>query len=212
MRYWLLGGDVTKFTCVEAALKQATRPVKGIMQMSAVMRDKPLSQMTFSEWEQCVRPRVQGTWNLHHATSSADLDVFLLLSSICGITGQPVQSNYNSANTFLDAFVNYRHGQNLAASVVDIGLMGCTGIMVRENRELNQKLMAGGYYFLNEQDLLDALTIAIAYSRPGKDMLMNKSQLGLGLRSTKSMTDPANRVAWKRDARMAVSLQLNPLV
>ena len=32
------GGDVTNFSDVEAALKQATRPVKGIMQMSAVMR------------------------------------------------------------------------------------------------------------------------------------------------------------------------------
>ena len=31
-------GDVTSFIDVEAALKQATRPVKGIMQMSAVMR------------------------------------------------------------------------------------------------------------------------------------------------------------------------------
>lgn len=167
--------------------------------------------MTFSEWEQCVRPRVQGTWNLHQATSAADLDFFLLLSSICGITGQPAQSNYNSANTFLDTFVNYRHGQNLPASVIDIGLMGCTGIMVRENRELNQTLMAGGYHFLNEQDLLDALTIAIAYSRPGKDMFMNKSQLGLGLRSTKPMTHPSNRVAWKKDARMAISHQFEPL-
>ena len=158
-----------------------------------------------------MRPRVQSTWNIHHATSSANLDFCLLLSSICGVTGQPAQSNYNSANTFLDAFVNYPHGQNLLASVVDIGLMGCTGIMVRENRELNRKLIASGYHFPNEQDLLDALSIAIAYSRPGKDMLQNKSQLGLGLRSTKSMTDPTNRVAWKKDARMALSHQLNPL-
>lgn len=90
-------------------------------------------------------------------------------------------------------------------------LMGCTGIMVRENRELNQKLMAGGYCFLNEQDLLDALAIAIAYSRPAKDVLINKSQLGLGLRSTKPMTDPSTRVAWKKDARMAVSHQFESL-
>ena len=64
--------------------------------------------------------------------------------------------------------------------------------------------MVDGYHFLNEQDLLDALIIAIAYSRPGKDMLMNKSQLGLELRSIKSMTDPINRVAWKKDTQMAI--------
>ena len=167
--------------------------------------------MTFSEWDECVRPKVQGTWNLHEATSSANLDFCLLLSSICGITGQWGQANYNSANAFLDAFVNYRHGQNLPASVVDIGLMGCTGIMVRENRELNQKLKAGGYHFLGEKDLIDALAIAIAYSRPGKDRLMNKSQLGLGLRSTKPMTDPSTRVVWKKDARMVLSHQIESL-
>ena len=167
--------------------------------------------MTFSEWDQCVRPKVQGTWNLHQATSFASLDFFLLLSSICGITGQWGQANYNSANAFLDTFVNYRHGQNLPASVVDIGFMGCTGIMARESRELSQKLTASGYHFLGEKDLIDALTIAIAYSRPGKDRLMNKSQLGLGLRSTKPMTDPSTRVVWKKDARMVLSHQFESL-
>ena len=166
--------------------------------------------MTFTEWDQCVRPKVQGTWNLHQATSSASLDFFLLFSSICGVSGQWGQANYNSANAFLDAFVNYRHCQNLPASVVDIGFMGCTGMAV-ENRGLREKLTAYGYHFLGEKDLIDALTIAIAYSRPGKDRSTNKSQLGLGLRSTKPMTDPSTRVVWKKDARMVLSHQFGSL-
>ncbi|GES58866.1 KR-domain-containing protein [Aspergillus terreus] len=117
-------GSVTNLADVEEAIKQATAPVAGVIQMSAVMRDNLMSHMTFDEWQTCVQPKVQGTWNLHHATLSADLDFFLLFSSICGITGQWGQGNYNAANSFLDAFVNYRHGQNLPASVVDIGFMG----------------------------------------------------------------------------------------
>lgn len=166
--------------------------------------------MTFTEWDQCVRPKVQGTWNLHQATSSANLDFFLLFSSICGMSGQWGQANYNSANTFLDAFVNYRHGQNLPASVVDIGFMGSVGMAV-ENRALVEKLKAGGYHFLGKQDLIDALNIAIAYSRPGKDRFMKKSQLGLGFRSTKPITDPSTRVVWKKDARMMLSHQFESL-
>ncbi len=169
-----------------------------------------MSHMTFTEWDQCVRPKVQGTWNLHQATSSVSLDFFLLFSSICGMSGQWGQANYNSANAFLDAFVNYRHGQNLPASVVDLGFMGCVGMAV-ENRALVEKLTAGGYHFLGEQDLIDALSIAIAYSRPGKDHFMNKSQLGLGLRSTKPITDPSTRVVWKKDARMVLSHQFESL-
>lgn len=203
-------GSVTNLSDVEAAVKRATRPVAGIMQMSAVMRDNSMSHMTFTEWDQCVRPKVHGTWNLHQATSSASLDFFLLFSSICGMSGQWGQANYNSANTFLDAFVNYRHGQNLPASVVDIGFMGCVGMAV-ENRALVEKLAAGGYHFLGEQDLVDALTIAIAYSRPGKDRFMNKSQLGVGLRSSKPITDPSTRVVWKKDARMVLSHQFESL-
>ena len=137
-----------------------------------------MSHMTYTEWEQCVRPKVQGTWNLHQATSSASLDFFLLFSSICGITGQWGQANYNSANAFLDAFVNYRQSQGLPASVVDIGFMGCVGMAV-ENKALVEKLTTNGYHFLGEQDLVHALTIAIAYSRPTEDRSMNKSQLGL---------------------------------
>ena len=165
-----------------------------------------MSHMTYTEWEQCVRPKIQGTWNLHQATSSANLDFFLLFSSICGITGQWGQANYNSANAFLDAFVNYRQSQYLPASVVDIGFMGCVGMAV-ENKALVEKLTTSGYHFLGEHDLINALAIAIAYSHPTEDRSTNKSQLGLGLRTTKAITDPSTRVVWKKDARMMLSHQ-----
>jgi hypothetical protein len=163
-----------------------------------------MSQMTFAEWNTSVQPKVQGTWNIHHATTSAKLDFFLLFSSICGITGQWGQGNYNSANSFLDAFVNYRHGQNLPASVADIGFMGNIGMAV-ESEALVRTLKGSGYYFLNERHLIDALTIAVVYSRPGGDRFMHKSQVGLGIRSTKPISSPSSRVAWKRDSRMAIS-------
>lgn len=166
--------------------------------------------MTYSDWDQCVRPKVQGTWNLHHATASAKLDFFLLFSSICGMSGQWGQANYNAANSFLDAFVNYRHSQDLPASVADIGFMGEIG-MAMENLAMVDKFKASGYYFLGEQDLIDALTIAINHSRPGKDPLHNKSQLGLGFASSRSITDPSTRVVWKKDARWAFSHQLGSL-
>ena len=83
--------------------------------------------------------------------------------------------------------------------------------MAVENKVLVEKLSARGYYFLGEQDLLDAsLTLAIAHSRSGGDPSMNKSQLGLGLRSTKPNTDPSTRAVWK-DARMILSHQLGSL-
>ncbi|PKX88366.1 KR-domain-containing protein [Aspergillus novofumigatus IBT 16806] len=203
-------GSVTNQPDVEEAIKQATAPIAGVIQMSAVMRDNLMSQMTFDEWQTCVQPKVQGTWNLHHATLSADLDFFLLFSSICGITGQWGQGNYNAANSFLDAFVNYRHGQNLPASVIDIGFMGSIGMAVKSGA-LMKNLKRSGYYFLNERHLIDALTISFAHSRPGGDQLMHRSQLGLGIRSRKPMAAPTCRVAWKKDSRMAISHHFEPI-
>ncbi|CAI7673580.1 unnamed protein product [Penicillium pancosmium] len=203
-------GSVTNLPDVENAIKQATTPIAGVIQMSAVMRDNLMSQMTFNEWQTSVQPKVQGTWNLHHATPSTDLDFFLLFSSICGITGQWGQGNYNAANSFLDAFVTYRHGQNLPASVIDIGFMGSIGMAV-ESEALMKNLKRSGYYFLNERHLIDALTISLAHSRPGPDQYMHRSQLGLGIRSTKPIATPTCRVAWKKDSRMAISHHFEPI-
>jgi len=200
----LFAGDVTSLADVEGAVKKATKPIAGVMQMSAVMRDNLMSKMTFAEWNASVQPKVQGTWNLHHATTSITLDFFLLFSSICGITGQWGQGNYNAANSFLDAFVNYRHGQNLAASVADIGFMGDIGMAVKSDA-LVKTLKGSGYYYLNERHLIDVLTIAIENSLPEGDPFLHKSQVGLGIRSTKPFSSPSNRVAWKKDARMAIS-------
>jgi hypothetical protein len=55
------------------------------------------------------------------------------------------------------------------------------------------------------------LTISLAHSRPGGDQLMHRSQLGLGIRSTKPMAAPTCRVAWKKDSRMAISHHLEPI-
>lgn len=161
--------------------------------------------MTFSDWEASVKPKVKGTWNLHRALSTSSLDFFLLFSSICGITGQWGQANYNSANSFLDAFVKYRHGQNLNASVVDIGFMGGVG-MATENAALVKNLKKSGYYFLSESELIDALAISILHSRPGD----KKSHFALGITTTKPINASSCRPAWKKDARMSEAHQFMP--
>ncbi|PVH98314.1 KR-domain-containing protein [Periconia macrospinosa] len=171
-------GSVNSLEDVEAAIKRATKPIAGVMQMSAVMRDSFLSQMTFSDWETSVQPKVKGQWG---------------------------QANYNSANSFLDAFVKYRHGQNLAASVIDIGFMGGVG-MATENAALVKNLKKSGYYFLSEPDLIDALAISILHSHPGDQ----KSHFALGITTTKPITASSCRPAWKKDARMSAAHEFIP--
>ncbi|GKZ27195.1 type I Iterative Polyketide synthase (PKS), partial [Aspergillus brasiliensis] len=89
-------GTVMNLDDVTKAMTRAHGHLNGIFQMSMVLRDKSFSRMTKSEWDTAVDPKVKGTWNLHHASTSinANLDFFVMFSSLSGIIGQPGQINY----------------------------------------------------------------------------------------------------------------------
>ncbi|KAI8253820.1 Fumagillin dodecapentaenoate synthase [Colletotrichum sp. SAR 10_77] len=203
-----VAGSVTNLDDVSRAITSATRPIAGVIQMSMVLRDNATTRMTFTEWRECVSPKVDGTLNLHNALLHQQLDFFLLFSSMSGITGQIGQANYNAANAYLDAFVKFRHGLGLPASVIDIGVMGGIGVVAQtDNMELRAK--AAGYHVLGEQDLLDCMTASILHSQPNPDATSDMSQMVLGLWSQKPLADPSTHVLWKRDARMGLAYSFN---
>ncbi|TID07519.1 Compactin diketide synthase mokB [Colletotrichum higginsianum] len=204
-------GSVTSLADVERAIGAATRPVRGVINLSMVLRDQSFAKMSHEEWETAVSPKVQGTWNLHNACADAglDLDFFLLFSSISGVVGQRGQANYAAANTFLDAFVQYRQALGLRAGVVDIGAMVDHGYLA-DNPALMERLTGQGFYGIRIPQLLDALALVIKQSRGEKRPaasasapgFVNDSQLVIGHRSLTPLADAANRVLWKRDRRM----------
>ncbi|KAH9238002.1 hypothetical protein K456DRAFT_33437 [Colletotrichum gloeosporioides 23] len=193
---------------VSRAIKSATKPIAGVIQISMVLRDNATTRMTFTEWREWVSPKVDGALNLHNALLHQQLDFFLLFSSMSGITGQIGQANYNAANAYLDAFVKFRHGLGLPASVIDIGVMGGIGVVAQtDNMELRAK--AAGYHVLGEQDLLDCMIASILHSQPNPDTTSDMSQMVLGLWSQKPLADPSTHVLWKRDARMGLAYSFN---
>lgn len=208
----LVQGSVLNPEDVIRAVEEATLPLKGILQMSMVLRDEHFFKMTLDQWDAANLPKVHGTWNLHNATVSAglDLDFFVLFSSLSGIIGQPGQANYASGNTFLDAFVQYRTNLGLPASAINIGAVADVGY-ISQNRELMQKMAATGFNAVKEQEVLDALIVAMTRKRIGKNECRNDSSrfvdrnsFVLGLGSTVPLNSPASRAVWRKDRRMAI--------
>lgn len=176
------------------------------------------ADMSYEDWEAAAEPKVRGTWNLHKAFKDHKLDFFILYSSFSGLVGQRGQANYASANTFLDAFVQFRHGQGLAASVLDIGAMADVGYVSR-NARVMENFRAASVAVLRERHLLDALELAIMISAPPTAQTaesdrgyVSVSQIGLGLRTTQPIASPNNRVIWRRDPRMGLYRNIEEVV
>ncbi|PWY87347.1 hypothetical protein BO94DRAFT_585895 [Aspergillus sclerotioniger CBS 115572] len=191
----LVKGSVSDMAAVTQAIQVSTAPLKGVLQMSTVLRDQAYPKMTWDDWSAATSPKIQGTWNLHNATVAAgiDLDFFVLFSSISGIIGQPGQANYASANTFLDAFHEYRSGLGLASSVLQLGPVDDVGVFYG-NDDMLRQLKSAGFYCIRGKEVLDALVLATSHP----------TSFSVGLRSTTSLDSENNRLVWRKDPRMAV--------
>ncbi len=132
--------------------------------------------MTLADYEAAIRPKVQGTWNLHNQLPK-DLDFFLMLSSTSGIIGNASQAAYAAASTFLDAFANYRNTLGLAAVTLDLGVILDVGY-VAENKDLAKNLERQGFEGTSEEELMALIQTAI--TNPHRPAPLGQTVTGLG--------------------------------
>ena len=85
--------------------------LNGIIHSAGVLRDGFILRKSASEFRDVLAPKVSGAINLDRASRSLGLDFFVLFSSLAGAAGNPGQSDYATANAFLDAFAAWRSRQ-----------------------------------------------------------------------------------------------------
>ncbi|KNG81069.1 putative polyketide synthase [Aspergillus nomiae NRRL 13137] len=112
-------------------------PIKGCIQAAMVLQDCTFEDMSYKDWETAVKPKVQGSWNLHCLLPKG-MEFFILLSSQTGIVGAHGQANYAAGNTFQDALARYRVNQGERATSLDLGHITYTGA-VASNQKLLQR-------------------------------------------------------------------------
>lgn len=114
--------------------------------------------MTVEDFEAVLRPKVQGTWNLH--SQFRDVDFFIMLSSLSGVVGAAGQANYAVGNVFQDALASFRRSQGLHAVAVDLGMVQTVGHFAHAEG-LKKRLERAGFASITETDMLRVLEWSI---------------------------------------------------
>ncbi|KAL8721902.1 MAG: hypothetical protein Q9225_001498 [Loekoesia sp. 1 TL-2023] len=203
-------GDLANKNDIVNAVQQAPN-LKGVLHAPMLLADESFRNMTLEQWNRVSSPKVKGAWYLHEAIvdKGIDLDFFVLLSSMSGLNGQPGQANYAGANTFLDAFAQYRNNMGLVASSIDIGAVADIGYAARDEALL-QRLITAGYSGVTQAEMIEAFTAASSFPAMRSDLntqskpFVHQNTFATGFGSTVSLSSPENRSWWKKDIRMAV--------
>ena len=176
-------GDVGDLDFVRRTFLQSKdHPIAGVVQGAMVLRvswplkyeegperltkeqDKPFELMTYSEYQAAIHAKTKGTWNLHNVAQEVikePLDFFTMLSSVAGVIGNKGQANYAAANSFLDAFANFRHSLGLRANSVDLGAIADIGYIAEHAGAFQNRFDRGLWTPINEAMLLRIIGYSI---------------------------------------------------
>jgi NADPH:quinone reductase-like Zn-dependent oxidoreductase/SAM-dependent methyltransferase/acyl carrier protein len=164
------GIDVAAFSCdvsdesqLASVLSEALKsrpPLKGVVHAAGVLADAGLVQQDWAKFERVLAPKVKGAWALHRMTREAQLDFFLLYSSMASVLGAAGQVNHASANAFLDALAHLRKREGLSALSVNWGVW--SGIGAAERHGVTDRAARQGVGLISPQAGLEALRLALS--------------------------------------------------
>ncbi|NYV75823.1 beta-ketoacyl reductase, partial [Streptomyces sp. UH6] len=113
--------DRDALTALADTLRADGTPVRAVVHTAGVGQATALAAMTRAELAEVMDAKVTGAANLHAVFADADLDAFVLFSSIAATWGSGWQGGYAAANTYLDALAEQRRARGLAATSVAWG-------------------------------------------------------------------------------------------
>ena len=149
--------DVTDAVAVDGMLARidaALPALGGVIHSVGVLADAVLTNQTWESFERVLWPKILGAWHLHRATEDRDLDLFLLFSSLVGVTGNPGQANHAAANAFLDQLAGHRRAMGLPGQAIAWGAWSDIGEAEEQRERIEERRAAlGGRWFTPQQGL-----------------------------------------------------------
>jgi acyl transferase domain-containing protein/acyl carrier protein len=144
---------------VKSVLEQYGADLRGIIHAAGILNDGVIANLDPKQLEQVFKPKVSGLWNLHQYSRTLKLDCFIAYSSIAALLGAPGQGNYAAANSFMDAFMHWRHQQGLPGLSINWGPWAGAGMA---DVQQDNNLALSGMAKLTAKESFAFLDLALA--------------------------------------------------
>jgi acyl transferase domain-containing protein len=133
-------------------------PLAGVIHAAGVLDDGLIGTQTWERFEKILAPKIIGASLLDELTRDLPLDFFVLYSSAASVLGSPGQSNYATANAFMDGLAWRRQQLGLPAISINWGpwsagmaaderiakrlaLQGITALAIDESHAAMEKIL-----------------------------------------------------------------------
>jgi NADPH:quinone reductase-like Zn-dependent oxidoreductase/short-subunit dehydrogenase/acyl carrier protein len=159
--------DAKQMAALFADIRAQQRSLRGIIHSAAVIEDGLAENLIPAKIQEVLAPKVDGAWHLHRLSLEHPLDFFVVYSSITTVLGNPGQSAYVAANTWLEGLAHLRRSQKLPALAVLWGPIADVGYLTRHEQTLDRLTQRLGGPALSAHLALDLLEALLSADRNG---------------------------------------------
>ncbi|MGW4738146.1 type I polyketide synthase [Nocardia xishanensis] len=159
--------DVSDHAALATALdsiRSELPPLRGVFHAAGVLDDATVLGLSAEQVERVLRPKIDGARHLDALTANDPLDSFVLFSSAAALVGNPGQSAYAAANSYLDALAVRRRYDGRPGLSIQWGPFADIGLAAAQQNR-GDRLAAHGMAGITEIDAWSALAAFLAEDR-----------------------------------------------
>ncbi|PJI99808.1 acyl transferase domain-containing protein [Streptomyces sp. 2333.5] len=158
----IVAADVADRSAMAELVREAAdtgTPVRAVFHAAGVADETPLLETTPDRFHAVLEGKAGGARVLDEVLGEADLDAFVVFSSVSGIWGGAGQSAYGAGNAVLDALAARRRARGLAGTALAWGPWSGGGMV---DADLERRLRRQGLTPLPVNDAVAALSTAVS--------------------------------------------------
>jgi acyl transferase domain-containing protein/acyl-CoA synthetase (AMP-forming)/AMP-acid ligase II len=140
-------------------------PLDGVIHLAGTYHERPLLEETRDSFDEALRAKLIGTWNLHQLIESRPESLFISFASVTGYFGGATAGALAAASRFQEAFARYQQRTGYLQSYC-YSWGGWHGIGIGRDAPMQDLMRARGYYALTAKQGLASLLAGLYVHLP----------------------------------------------